>query len=279
MKTHKQTSTNADGYKTLKFASLFDLASFVDPEAPRRVGSSSIYNSSEFAGVSIEKAKECALAGGYWKEGVANMQKAVAALPPAAAKPRARYKTAYAGNRAAVRQFIAGSPKSMLQRVNVPSDKKVIRFAVCSVSCRLDQTDIINRGAAILSVIKEIEADGHAVELTYLFRGVNNGFKYSVECLIKPSNAFFSPADFAFPICNPAFVRRLLWAAAEQHPQLDKASASGYGNGLANTFPDFDLWAPYAMPHSHFGYATPANARKTIAAFVEEQRQASQVAA
>jgi hypothetical protein len=134
----------------------------------------------------------------------------------------------------------AGDPLSM---VNFGQDmirtKPVVRlFADQSVSCLIDQNQIINRGAAILSHIDNLEAQGFRVELTLGWRFctepsmVIGAHTMHVDCIVKNAEDVLNLDWLAFMLAHPGIMRRFMIRHMDVTPEL-----LPFGNHMVHGYP------------------------------------------
>jgi hypothetical protein len=260
---------------THKFDSIQALAAAARDTVPHeRAGATSQARDDDafYGGVTFGKAVEMGLSGGYWKEGTKDMGTIALTEPDHGThKTRRKPVAAYAGSRPSVARYLAGAPRHMITQSPAPTSKRVLRLGVhVGRVGSTKQAQILNRGAAILSAIHELEAAGHSIEVVALWRNADDrSTEVSIETLIKPAGAFFSPADCAFALCHAAFQRRLCWRIAEGCPEGHKVTRDGYGHGRGATFEDFDLHLGYL--NSPRDYNTIEGARKRVLSELKHQ--------
>ena len=131
---------------------------------------------------------------------------------------------------------------------NETQDAPIIKIGVhCGMSCGTTFEKSLNRGAAILSVLDELENSGYRVELwsvTDLTETRTND-RFQASVLIKSADEHWSPASAAFAICNAAYNRRIMWRLGESFASLDRFCES-FGQGVER--PDgYDVWFPYLL--------------------------------
>lgn len=143
--------------------------------------------------------------------------------------------------------FCAGDPAHMAVVENDKRTKqKVISFVVdCAANGDVDREVFINRGAAILSVITELELLGYSCDLVVTRSSASTcESKVLMRSYIplKTAGFYTEPDRIAFALLNPAFFRRLAFGCQEMLPEdMLKNVGSGYGtstntNCLLNFF-------------------------------------------
>jgi hypothetical protein len=260
---------------THKFDSIQALAAAARDTVPHKSACDSSQNRHDlsfYGGATFDKAVEMGMSGGYWKAGTKDMGTIALTEPDHGThKTRRKPVAAYAGSRPSVARYLAGAPRHMITQSPSPTGKRVLRLGVhVGRVGDTEQAQILNRGAAILSAIHELEAAGHSIEVVALWRNRDGrNTEASIETLIKPAGAFFSPADCAFALCHAAFQRRLCWRIAEGCPEGHKVTRDGYGHGRSAEFEDFDLHLGYlSNPRD---YNTVEGARKRVLAELKGQ--------
>jgi hypothetical protein len=200
-----------------------------------------------YGGFTLEQAIECGLSGGNWQEGADAMPRLE--LPhetlSGAPLPEPTMGSDIVGFSPCVPNYLAGQPDSMLSMSDIPAGDKLIKVGVhVGRQSAVTQEHILNRGAAILSVLNQLQLEGYAVELTALWRNSDSDGSASIETIVKGATDFWSPEAVSFAICHAGFQRRLCWRVAESL-QGAKHTGNGYGNGMKTDLSDFDISFPY----------------------------------
>jgi len=213
-----------------------------------------------YGDLTFDEAVEIGLNGGHWESGCELVNMAVKSIDNDRHQNKPRYKAAYAGARPSVPRYLAGAARTMITRASAPTINRVITIGInVSRSWQIDQEEAINRGAAILSAVHSLEQTGDRVEVYAVWRAASEDHKKrsDVRVLIKPADAFFSASDIAFPLGHVAFQRRLIWAVAEQQAAagdttIEAVLDSSYGQNIAETDTDFDIYFERQIPATHW---------------------------
>lgn len=248
-----------------------------DTPALEGAGDSSTATASDFhGGWSMEQTIETVTKGqGYWKEAADAIHK-IAVDNKDTPTPRnvinRRPRRAVAGSRAHVPAALAGTPKAMVKATRAPRFKPVLRIAVPLVgNCNVDAKAFFNRGAAILSAIKALDAQGVQVEVIgYLFsrHGETAGF-YTVP--LKRAEHRLAAADLSYALCHPTVTRRIYMALLERSEVMLEATQASYGQASGineELLEDFDVKLD-TIDSSH--YNSKQNATKNIERQFKEQ--------
>lgn len=254
------------------FQDLQELARFVR-DTPRCKGASdsSHQPANEWTGnMSRDETLDlCINNAGFWEPGARAIHDLSLTLPSAATPNMSntrRPKRHYAGSRPHVPAAIASAPKSMLNPTRQPKFKPVLKIAVALTgSAMVDQSEFYNRGAAILSAVRELERQGNKVQLDGIMcvRGSDNpNLEYRSIMTIKQAGDKLSPADLSFILTHCGVTRRLFMGLAERHPELKRETTHGsYGRpGSIDKLPGYDV----RLPSPKNGYRTPQDADRTI---------------
>lgn len=184
------------------------------PEGFRSVRQSAKSGTSNFYGVPYAEAEKLAREG--WPEGLALVKKHLGVNIPAKARTR---NHDVAGDFLDVGRALSGCPASMTRRVITESKKKpMITLAVsCSHSCGVHNQAIRNYGAALASVIDDLEGLGFRVAL-YNLSG-NGGLKIdamkSVIVRVKAHDEILEAERLVFMTAHPSFLRRFCFRFIE----------------------------------------------------------------
>ena len=118
-----------------------------------------------------------------------------------------------------VPKVLAGDPQNMLairkQRYN---STKVLNIAYnVSIDCEVEADEIIETAAKVANVIASLEKDGYRVNL-YIYdcsKGVRNTIS-TLLIKIKDSGKYLDTLRIAYPLINPSFLRRHIFAYLER---------------------------------------------------------------
>lgn len=171
-----------------------------------------------------------------WPEGrekmVSGMSEAVALKRPSA------YALAYdvAGAYPDIVRYVGGDPMNMVTPGWEETNKRQIVPIVINVaaSSAVSTEAIINRGVAVLTMIDEIEAAGYRVELTISWcceANVKPVGLIDISVIAKRAEDHLSLDTLAFMLAHPSMIRRVFFAAYEQHAVCDRDGMYGMPNG------------------------------------------------
>ena len=236
-------------------------------------------------GIGYEGAVEMAADGGYWPEGAEQMIEATSEaqeLKSAGLAPEIDYDVT--GAVLDMDEYLAGEPECFSTELQ-DQHIDVIKIGVQQyTSGRNDAKEYIRRGAALMSVIDDLEARGFRVEIWGCTSGLarkdfsNGKFKkdgngIDMRTCLKRAEEAWSPSSVAFGLAHPAFARRLGFAAVESFKNL--RNYMDCGHGLHHTLDrpvgsDFDIWFSYNDMVSNT-YRSVEQALKMVTAEVEKQ--------
>ncbi len=237
---------------TREYKGIVDLAQYLDQGRPaKRAKNSSLsdYGSDWTLGVDYDDAVSMALDGGWWEEGAAKMISAqikASSFLNDVVMPEMDWDVT--GQRIDIDEYLNGTPECWVTEEDVVQEAKVIKVGFSAfMCCDVPANQAINRGAALLSVIDELEAQGYRVEL---WAGLHQKSDYVMtdgRVLLKDAADVWSPSSIAFAMCHPAFSRRLGFRWLELHDDTCDLTHSGYGHGMDNKDMDntYDVYFDY----------------------------------
>lgn len=200
-------------------------------------------------GIGYEGAVKMASKGGYWPEGAADMMEShtdMATLKSEGRVPTFDYDVT--GHVLDVGEFLSGSPECFISEGDEDVERKpVISFGVqVGRSGMVDARSVVYRGAAILSIIDDLENQGYRVEVWAIWaQSPRGGYGTDFRVLAKAAEDQWSPHSIAFALCHPCMNRRLLWRVAETNPLLADLTREGYSTGVSfgsETAKDFNVF-------------------------------------
>lgn len=134
----------------------------------------------------------------------------------------------YVGYTPDVKAYLEGHPLSMLNK-ELPKRKKIdIWFNSC-YSSRTNKEEIYNRGAITLSLIEILEKLGYKVDLHLYDLSTCENQLFYVDYLLKQENERINCQKLYFPMCHPAWIRRLSFKLKESTPDIKEYWNYGYG--------------------------------------------------
>jgi len=223
-----------------------------------------------------QKARAILAQGAYWPEGEERMQKAALKLDkiPQSTVDVPMPDNYIVGHKANVGAFLAGSPYSMTRYVYTPMDDKRCRMLVSVAgSGMVKHQALMNRGAAIMGAIDNLQSQGYAVELTVGFFITNHssgkgGEQVHYTVTVKNFQDTYTPAALAFVLAEPSFFRRNLFSVFDidlqqtKHPLLDSMKINlGYPVSKMDHLP-FDI--VYESLHGTDGWTAENSADKAM---------------
>ena len=118
-----------------------------------------------------------------------------------------------------VPKVLAGDPQNMLAiKKQKYTSTKVLNIAYnVAVSCSITVTELTETAAKVANVIASLEKNGYRVNL-YAYacgRDLKNNY-YSLLVKIKDSGKYLDTLRIAYPLVNPSFLRRHLFAYLER---------------------------------------------------------------
>jgi hypothetical protein len=173
-----------------------------------------------------------------------------------------------------VPSFVAGDPCHYdCDPEDASGQARIIRIIIpLSVNWAVEANILVNRGAAIASVVDSLEARGQQVEvIAFSGHGTSRG-QANVRFTVKQAGEHLSTDRLAAALCHPATFRRLCFAGVESLGGLTEGKfevdpiRSGYGSPVTSTTLDFEPAGTIVFPllHSTREYSTPQAAKATI---------------
>lgn len=134
----------------------------------------------------------------------------------------------YVGYVPDVKAYLEGNPLSMIDQIR-PKRQKVDIYLNASYASYTKKEQIYNRGAIVLSLIEILENKGYNVD----FHLVEVDQEYSqvlyANWILKKENERLNLQKLYFPLCHPAWLRRLSFRLEEITPDISSAWSDGYG--------------------------------------------------
>lgn len=274
---------------TLEFDSVGAWADYTAAATPQpRAGSASESNGrgKEWDnGMTYEEALRVAQSGGYWAEGSKLLQKQMALAEQFSARvPMPRLRRDLVGGAPCVGAYCMGHPKSMFKRdKELAQGKPILTVAVCmGAYSGSTYKQKLNRGAAIMTAVNELETQGYRCELRLVHRlpdCPSHALKKwcNVEVVLKKAEEKFNPASCAFMLAHAAAHRHVMFKTMECTPIMAELTSCGYGyagnmESLKHSLTeDFDLWFEGVTPQVGRQCGTTARAFEYVRGKVDEQ--------
>ena len=224
--------------------------------------------------------------GGQWSDGAAALQTARVEIDRMRTNaPALERVRSVAGYMPDVPSYLAGLPQAMwtdAEAEDAPRARaKVLRVGVAaSYSAGATSEHVMNRGAAIMSCVDALEAEGFRVEVCAVIIAADdyNDEAFRWDVCIKQADQDWTPGAVAFALAHPAFNRRLAFGLKERCARAFRnTNGGGYNSERANHIDgsDYDLWLPRLCVHNMRPFAK----RSTSAAAVVEMLKGAGVAA
>jgi hypothetical protein len=188
--------------------------------------------------LSHSECKRILAAGGYDDRSAKRMKKAQLDIHkiPAGDLDVPECVNAPVGHRPNVGAFLAGSPMSMARFVPVPQPNKSVKMLVSvGGSAMVPYKALMNRGAAILGAIDNLQTEGYAVELTVGFFAKSGNSEFHTTVKVKDFHDTWNPGSIAFMLAEPSFFRRSLFAVCNIEQVRDGDSAAADMGGTLGT--------------------------------------------
>jgi len=165
---------------------------------------------------------------------------------------------AVAGGAVSVGRHLAGSPVCMRKRRKVRQARgKSVRVGVNVSASAGVSTEIMQRHAlACMAIVRAIESRGVEVELYGVTTSALSGCTSVIQIAIKRAGQYLDRNRFA-ALGHPSFLRRLVFAVKERHPDSQEVVTSSYGSprsshgaawerelGLDLLIPACQFWGP-----------------------------------
>ena len=228
----------------MRFDSLFEFNQWLD-DTPKTEdsGSSSTRHSDDrewdFA-LGYEGAREYAKGTEFWQEGTDQITRGVAGVQGEmhqSARPVLSWDVA--GFAPDVPAMLAGQPDHMFCMEYQNESVEIVTIGFCGFSARCTAKAMLNRGAALLTLVDALESSGKRCEIWYddVLAPVR------MRVCLKKSSEQWSAHTLAFSMAHPGFFRRLGFAWREKFTELDGHTNSGYG--VCEEFDDYTFNLTY----------------------------------
>lgn len=137
----------------------------------------------------------------------------------------------------------AGDPMCMV-RVGLEQSKTkpIFRFMVGGfISSGVQSDAIMRRGAAILSWVDKLEAEGGRCELLYNLTCAGGDLKYTISTAIKRADEPLDIDRAAFVLAHPSMFRRIAFGCYERHADVCHHLGTTYGYPSNDIHPDLQV--------------------------------------
>jgi hypothetical protein len=173
------------------------------------------------------------LAHDGWQEGMMQLEDSLALV----AQPRNEMHYEHhdvAGEYVDPVRFAVGDPSCMVTRRKLKGHKPVVRLVVNgSASASATAKEMMNYGAALVSLVNKIESSGRRVELDVTYVCELNRMLFIYGWNVKHASDHLDLSAVAFSLAHPGAFRRLGFAMMERCPIDMETSNYGYSTTLA----------------------------------------------
>lgn len=233
----------------------------------------SVFNTEAFSGTrDFAQAEQLARFG--WADGLDRMDdvfRNVAAQVSGGDEILARF--CESGEEVDVGMYLEGDPECMIEYVQSPSNKRVVRMVVsASFSGAVSRESIFNRGAAVMAVVDGLEDRGIRVELVLDFSVTSRGANHYRTAIIKAAEEPMDRDRIVFAICHPSMLRRLIFRLHETESEAKWRELGGgsYGYVLNPEKTDDSTFIMPGMNWDDDDWSTPCSAAAAAVRIIDE---------
>lgn len=134
----------------------------------------------------------------------------------------------YVGYTPDVKAYLEGNPLSMLNKQN-PKRKHIDIYYNSAIMVGVSTNKIFNRGAITLCLVEILENMGFNVGFNIFTMSKCNGQVHYAKFNLKRKGERLNVQKLFFPLCNPSFLRRLIFRLREETPDITYGWTDGYG--------------------------------------------------
>lgn len=134
----------------------------------------------------------------------------------------------YVGYAPDVKAYLEGNPLSMLNKQNLRRQTIDIYYN-SAILGGVSTEQIFNRGAITLCLVEILENMGFSVGLNIFTMSECNEQIHYAKFHLKQNGERLNVQKLYFPLCNPSFLRRLVFRLREQTPDITYSWTDGYG--------------------------------------------------
>jgi len=182
-----------------------------------------------------------------------------------------------------VGEVLSGAPEPWLREITEKGAPKHYKIIInCSIWHKITQSEIYNRGAAILAIIDSLASQGAILEIEGIIYVVNFPTGEKTEMGNDKRGAFLAK----FPICNtpidmdllgfvlshPAFLRRLWFGAMEKKVNIPNCGAYGNIIDAPREYTEGAIYFEQLTKHS-WQWQSPENARLWVKEYLHGLNQ------
>ena len=134
----------------------------------------------------------------------------------------------YVGYAPDVKAYLEGNPLSMFNR-QYPKRKHIDIYYNSAILAGVSTQAIFNRGAITLCLIEILENMGFSVGLNIFTMSECDRQVHYAKFNLKRNGERLNVQKLFFPLCNPSFLRRLVFRLYEETPDITHVWTYGYG--------------------------------------------------
>lgn len=202
-----------------------------------------------------------------WAEGRENLSHAIAVARPERITA-ASVTRDVAGDYPLIPAAVAGDPMNMMtrRRSHVAATPVVRIDYNGTVHGGIDAKCIVNRGAALLSIVDAMESRGYSCELRIIFKVRGDDQRLRVAITYKQAGEPLDIDRAAFALIHPATLRRFFLGCIEQFPKFEAnfSPRNGRGYGVPDPTPWDDDPASVFVDGATDDDYSPENARRRM---------------
>ena len=201
-----------------------------------------------------------------WPEGLSLMSQTLQVINNIPATiHRKRYDVA--GMYPAISRAVAGNPVAMVRRGQTTEHRRPIVTVRVNrhLSGAINKIIIVNRGAALVSAIDELERTGYSVELLVTDIANAAGQTYTLQFPIKKAGEALDLDRTIFLLAHPGATRRMSFHLIKTNPGLKMPDWKSAGVPHNKPFPDDVYFRSLISDRPDWkAYATPESARTEV---------------
>jgi len=134
----------------------------------------------------------------------------------------------YVGYAPDVKAYLEGNPLSMFNKEN-PRRRHIDIYYNAAILSRVSTDKIFNRGAITLCLVEILENMGFSVGLNIFTMSDYYSQVHYAKFNLKRNEERINVQKLFFPLCNPSFLRRLVFRLREETPDITCCWTDGYG--------------------------------------------------
>ena len=143
-------------------------------------------------------------------------------------KTKSKQYNFYVGYAPDVKAYLEGNPMSMLIK-DYPRRRHIDIYYNSAILSMVSTSQIFNRGAVTLCLVEILENMGFSVGLNIFTMSSKDDQIHYAKFNLKKSGERLNVQKLYFPLCNPSFLRRLVFRLREETPDIYSSWRNGYG--------------------------------------------------